>query len=417
MDSTNSDPRRNCPTLLDVLGQYGIFDMLCRRLDTATLFSLRLVTKRLANHFAAHAKERWNFNRRLKHFVRNPQSLRTLMARYNALISGSFVIQFFDDSFWKESDLDIYVERESAAAFGTHLCQKEGYRFDRGSTEDDDYDFLGFVQVDTYLRGDKLRSNETKIQVISTGAVPVRSILGCFSTTAAINFMSWNTAYSMFPAMTFLEPRSQCRVCWVPDNEDRIQSLIEKYSKRGWKAEQMQFAGFRRVGDSRSWKIVLDIARVEPSSTPDYVLENCHFNVVPPIGFPIGPIGPIEDLRQALSFEFTSDVLKYKYTGGEHSTGDFWSEMFMKATLHGLLLDELRKLDHEAQPHFLARPTQWSDFDRRMYLSVHVFMRRSFVKPDSWRYYDDQVPTWLKEWEEEKNMRELNDQMATVAIT
>lgn len=151
MDSTNSDPRRNCPTLLDVLGQYGIFDMLCRRLDTATLFSLRLVTKRLANHFAAHAKERWNFNRRLKHFVRNPQSLRTLMARYNALISGSFVIQFFDDSFWKESDLDIYVERESAAAFGTHLCQKEGYRFDRGSTEDDDYDFLGFVQVITML--------------------------------------------------------------------------------------------------------------------------------------------------------------------------------------------------------------------------------------------------------------------------
>jgi hypothetical protein len=88
-----------------------------------------------------------------------------------------------------------------------------------------------------------------------------------------------------------------------------------------------------------------------------------------------------------LSYEFTSDVLKHKtreeYTAGEISGGNCpWRPGYM-----GLLLEELWKLDHEPQPHFLARPTQWSDFDRRMYRSVYVFMM-SFVKPDLWRYYD-----------------------------
>jgi hypothetical protein len=52
------------------------------------------------------------------------------MGKYDALISGSFAIQFFDHVSWTESDLDIYVEgEESAKAMGRYLVEQEKYKF------------------------------------------------------------------------------------------------------------------------------------------------------------------------------------------------------------------------------------------------------------------------------------------------
>lgn len=120
--------------LIDILSQYPIFDALCSHLDTPTLFLLRRVSKSFAQNYAAHTKERWNINRRLQHFIQDPKSLRSLLARYNALISGSFVIQFLDAVFWDEADLDIFVYHKHAGAFATHLVEKEGYKFDAESS-------------------------------------------------------------------------------------------------------------------------------------------------------------------------------------------------------------------------------------------------------------------------------------------
>lgn len=49
------------------------------------------------------------------------------MSQCDAVISGSFAIQFFDDVFWPESDLDLYVQSEHAENFRKYLCGKEGY--------------------------------------------------------------------------------------------------------------------------------------------------------------------------------------------------------------------------------------------------------------------------------------------------
>lgn len=44
------------------------------------------------------------------------------MGRYDALVSGSAAIQFFDRVLWKEADLDIYIEKgEYADTFGELL--------------------------------------------------------------------------------------------------------------------------------------------------------------------------------------------------------------------------------------------------------------------------------------------------------
>jgi hypothetical protein len=108
--STNNEVK---PTLLSVLNIYPIFNVLCSCLDTGGLITLKKISRQFASHLAVHKRERWNVNRRLKRFVRDPAKLRSMLGRYDALISGGFVIQFLDDILWPESDLDIYVEEVS----------------------------------------------------------------------------------------------------------------------------------------------------------------------------------------------------------------------------------------------------------------------------------------------------------------
>jgi hypothetical protein len=60
------------------------------------------------------------------------------MTRCDALISGSFALQFFDRVVWSESDLDIYVQHsrltaqsEESDALAQYLVSVEGYALDR----------------------------------------------------------------------------------------------------------------------------------------------------------------------------------------------------------------------------------------------------------------------------------------------
>ena len=50
------------------------------------------------------------------------------MCEYEALISGSFVLQYFEKVLWEESDLDIFIKQgDGADAFAQYLVKEEGY--------------------------------------------------------------------------------------------------------------------------------------------------------------------------------------------------------------------------------------------------------------------------------------------------
>ena len=54
-----------------------------------------------------------------------------MMGETNALISGSFAIQFFERKFWPDSDLDMYVkEGEESDALRRYLVMSEGYKLE-----------------------------------------------------------------------------------------------------------------------------------------------------------------------------------------------------------------------------------------------------------------------------------------------
>ena len=122
--------------LLGVLALYPIFDTLCSHLDISGLITLRKISKKLGTHLSTHMKERWNINRRLGRFVRDPCKFRSAIAHHDALVSGSFAIQFFDDVLFNGSDLDAYIQDgEGASAFGHYLRRGEGYALEKEEIE------------------------------------------------------------------------------------------------------------------------------------------------------------------------------------------------------------------------------------------------------------------------------------------
>lgn len=121
------------PSWEDVFNNYPIFERIFTYLGPGGIMALRATTKQLVHTIDMLSKVQWNINRSLKRFVNDPVRFRSLMARHEALISGSFALQFFGRIVWKDSDLDIYHEapglgkENGTKALAQHLMKNEGY--------------------------------------------------------------------------------------------------------------------------------------------------------------------------------------------------------------------------------------------------------------------------------------------------
>lgn len=105
-------------------------------------------------------------------------------------------------------------------------------------------------------------------------------ILTSFYTTAVVNIISWDCAYSIFPDVTFLKKKTY----QLKPLSNYYGFLLTKYHRRGWVCLQvprnddgkwtssLQTYASRRVGDSKCWKMKLDTTDVEPGP-PSSVLE------------------------------------------------------------------------------------------------------------------------------------------------
>lgn len=232
-------------------------------------------------------------------------------------------------------------------------------------------------------------------------------MLGCFYTTTVIKAISWNAAYSLFPDMTFAEPRIQCEL----SAHSREQPA--KYLARGWvgcgfdwpskhkPTSALQLTGSRRVGDSFTWKMELDVADVTPSAVPDYVLENSHFDV--------RRTHEYTHIVANFARVYTNDALQHEYTHAHFEGGDFWS--FAKPRMQELVLVELRKqFTVEELPLLSGPPVPNNTTDdvrlRGLWDTELQDFMDAFVKPKTWTHYDDRIPGWCGEWEK-KNADEL----------
>lgn len=165
-----------------------------------------------------------------------------------------------------------------------------------------------------------------------------------------------------------------------------------KYADRGWKAVNVPILRVddpnvntslesmrpRHVGDSKTWKMSLDIAGVTIPDTPDYVLEGAHFSLLP-------------NLRYLTISASSVDVcaLKYRYTYCTRRSTDFWNE-FVYSRLREFTLAQLEKVDQDQLPFDLQGDME----ERPLY-----YLNGNFERPANWEYADHLIPGWLKEWE------------------
>lgn len=237
-------------------------------------------------------------------------------------------------------------------------------------------------------------SVELKAQIILTLSIPVQAILKGFYSTVTVNFLTWNKAYALFPLPTFVHHKGYL----LKALDNYLSSLLDKYSRRGWRFQGAMWPEEeihsnkpvrtrRLIGDEFTWMIPLDTSKVDWSKTPDFVLEYSNFE--------------LESSRWAASSNhkivakgFHSGVLRHKYL----VTSMSWMT-FLGARVDKLAVLELYKLAPEKRlARFQGAITQTNEGDG---MAMYMWMEREmadFQKPDSWTYWDDEIPKWHQAW-------------------
>ncbi|KAH9942558.1 hypothetical protein B0H21DRAFT_523328 [Amylocystis lapponica] len=188
----------------------------------------------------------FNINRHLSRFFDDVPAFRTLQARTSTLISGSSAVQFFDRSYYPESDLDLYVHECRRHELGKWLIE-HGYHFVANTRQDtsfdvaavdwrippsdDDYDGMrGVATVYTFEKTTQgVPESVLKVQLVIASRTPIEVILS-FHSTCVMNVISYEKAYALYPRATFEERRSL--VC--PTDGLPQEPAINKYATRGW---------------------------------------------------------------------------------------------------------------------------------------------------------------------------------------
>ena len=173
-----------------------------------SLLRFRRVSRAAQQAVQDYMDRAFNVNKHLSRYFRDPLAFRSLQARTAAIVSGSFALQFFDRTYYPESDLDIYTHPErSLLDVGLYL-QSEGYTFEPYSwqqgrwrdevdqlctrmnahvdaLENEDevselYDMKGTRAVYTFVRDPAPgapAATTRKVQIIVARSTPLRALL------------------------------------------------------------------------------------------------------------------------------------------------------------------------------------------------------------------------------------------------
>ncbi|TFK63310.1 hypothetical protein BDN72DRAFT_964018 [Pluteus cervinus] len=197
-------------------------------------------------------------------------AFRILQAQTGAIISGSTALQFFDRTYYPESDLDLYVTDEDAEPLIDWImgigynpqapinrpgkdepqskCTAKGHiescqcSVTIGTFTDPKFAEYGplaseIVGVYTFLK--TFGGRERKVQVVTAIDSPCEVMLR-FHSTCVMNIITHSTAYSLFPLATFESRQSLYNHWSAAENQLNVNAALEKYRRRGWEQLKSQ---------------------------------------------------------------------------------------------------------------------------------------------------------------------------------
>ncbi|KAI0703528.1 hypothetical protein C8T65DRAFT_696755 [Cerioporus squamosus] len=189
----------------------------------------------------------FNINRRLSHFFNDPLAFRSLQAQTGALIAGSFVLQFFDRSEIPKAGLDIIVHMRHRREVGRWLISA-GYRFVPASYQHPDFEITifnsigmapgmpnaldGIASVMTFQKTSAAHNGTKTVKLVVAGNAPMEIVLSSHS-TCAMNVISYESAYCLFPRATLEERTTLLSSSTKGIYRNRGEALA-KYMERGF---------------------------------------------------------------------------------------------------------------------------------------------------------------------------------------
>ena len=422
--SEMSAPAVSQPTFLstfDRKSNYPIFSTLCDCLSIAEIVSLTQTCKKYSDLYQYLLPIQWDVDKALRRYVDDPQGFRSQMARSDALISGTFAVEFFERVFRDREPLDVLVQKGlGCELFSNYLSDIAGYsEIDpeednkEMSESESEVRFHAAVFVRVFVLTHVLlqrrmftRDTDVKsaIRLHITYESPVCTVVREAYFTAEVNIISWNKAYSIFALPTFILKTFYLLQVW-DERTERTANAAQVLSRKGLRVQSVLWPedkrrnhpirARRRVGDRYTWTIPFDTRKVQTSKTPNYVLEHACFECVGLDG-EYDDEEPYDDLGGEIRHYFLSiEMLESRVLKHSYTFGDYDMDEFFKARLHASTILELRKLNAAERPpdyeQILLHP---SDI-------IHYTLG-GFNPPASWTYRDDEVPKWYKAWEMHK---------------
>ncbi|MCJ1251000.1 hypothetical protein MMC30_008231 [Trapelia coarctata] len=213
--------------------------------------------------------------------------------------------------------------------------------------------------------------------------------------SAVVNIITWNKAYALFPLPTFIHRKTYV----LQKLNDYRGAQLLKYGQRGWKIQgtlwpeeetpSHPFQARRRIGDKFTWTIPFNTLNIRHSSTPDSVLEYSFFSV----NTTDNDYDGLSTRYEVLASEFFACTLRHRYTFAGEPNSCFWLQLVGKR-VGKLTFIEILKLKRE------DRVTHFQNYPDLDYSRLRDELTSRETLPETWTFYDDEIPKWHKAWEQ-----------------
>ncbi|KIK62227.1 hypothetical protein GYMLUDRAFT_165247 [Collybiopsis luxurians FD-317 M1] len=277
---------------MSLSSKIGVPDVLLASLSPVELDSFAAVSRLCRHQVESFRRRAFKIRYVLEPFMELNQisAFQCIQRDTGTLVSGSVAYKFFSRKIF-DSDLDLFCPITKCPQLARWLLSI-GYAFTSknalmGESFEDSFartrDFTS--QTTAIVPIDKIHeSREIEavwsfvncqtlkwVQIIGTRGSPVAAILS-FHSTAVMNFITYETAYSLYPRLTYEDKSNLCvdRGCL---GSDRVKLAIQKWARRGYPVlprlprehllaanSDLSVSNNRHVGDIHCWALNINLA-------------------------------------------------------------------------------------------------------------------------------------------------------------